>query len=72
MSHRSSYEKIFRKRKLQIRFFLAYLTIALLVTGAFSIFFYRYTSQILIRRETKALADLNTSLFPPSIRFCRT
>ena len=61
MSHRSSYEKIFRKRKLQIRFFLAYLTIALLVTGAFSIFFYRYTSQILIRRETKALADLNTS-----------
>ena len=54
-------KKIFRKRKLQIRFFLAYLTIALLVTGAFSIFFYRYTSQILIRRETKALADLNTS-----------
>ena len=47
--------------KLQTKFFLAYLGLALLVVIAFSIFFYRYTSNILIERETKAAADMNLS-----------
>ncbi|MDO5423358.1 MAG: histidine kinase [Eubacteriales bacterium] len=50
-----------KRMKLQTRFFLAYLAIALLVTAAFSIFFYQYTSKILIERETKAAIDLNAS-----------
>lgn len=47
--------------KLQTKFFLAYLGLALLVVIAFSIFFYRYTSNILIERETKAATDMNLS-----------
>lgn len=47
--------------KLQTKFFLAYLGLALLVVVAFSIFFYRYTSNILIERETKAATDMNLS-----------
>ena len=61
MSHRSSYEKIFRKRKLQIRFFPGLPDDCAAGDRGFFHLFYRYTSQILIRRETKALADLNTS-----------
>lgn len=50
-----------RRKNLQTRFFLAYLAVALLVTAFFSILFYRYTSKILIARETKAAVDLNAS-----------
>ncbi|MDY3920212.1 MAG: histidine kinase [Candidatus Limivivens sp.] len=55
-----------KKTKLQTRFFLAYLAIALLVTAAFSIFFYRYTSRLLIERQTKAAIDLNASFLSGS------
>ena len=50
-----------RRKNLQTRFFLSYLAVALLVTAFFSILFYRYTSKILIARETKAAVDLNAS-----------
>jgi len=47
------------KGKLQTKVFITYLIMIFLVSGAFSVFFYRYTSEILIERERKSAQDLN-------------
>lgn len=47
------------KLKLQARYFLAYLFMSVLIIGAFSYIFYRYTSKILIERETRSVVLLN-------------
>lgn len=49
------------KHKLQTHFFLTYFIMALIVILLYSIFFYHYTSEILIERETKNLQELNNS-----------
>lgn len=49
------------KHKLQTHFFLAYFFMAMIVVLLYSVFFYRYTSEILIERETKSLQELNNS-----------
>lgn len=50
-----------KKTKLQTRFFLAYLSIVLAVVIIFSIFFYQYTSKILIERETQNIVNLTST-----------
>lgn len=49
------------KHKLQTHFFLTYFFMAMVVVLLYSVFFYRYTSEILIERETKNLQELNSS-----------
>lgn len=49
------------KHKLQTHFFLTYFFMALIVVLLYSVFFYHYTSDILIERETKNLRELNSS-----------
>ncbi len=49
------------KHKLQTHFFLTYFFMAMIVVLLYSVFFYRYTSEILIERETKSLQELNNS-----------
>ena len=49
------------KHKLQTHFFLTYFFMAMIVVLLFSIFFFQYTSEILIERETKSLQELNNS-----------
>lgn len=49
------------KHKLQTHFFLTYFFMALIIVLLYSIFFYHYTSDILIERETKNLRELNNS-----------
>ena len=49
------------KHKLQTHFFLTYFFMAMIVVLLFSIFFFQYTSEILIERETKNLQELNNS-----------
>ncbi|MDD3140991.1 MAG: histidine kinase [Lachnospiraceae bacterium] len=47
--------------KLQNRFFITYLAMAGSVLLLFSVFFYKYVSNILIEQETKSLTDLTSS-----------
>lgn len=47
--------------KLQTSIFISYLALAILIMTALSIFFYTYTSKVLIERETSAIIDLNHS-----------
>ena len=49
------------KHKLQTHFFLTYFFMAMIVVFLFSIFFFQYTSEILIERETKNLQELNST-----------
>jgi len=49
------------RHKLQTHFFLTYFFMAMIVVLLFSIFFFQYTSEILIERETKSLQELNNS-----------
>lgn len=49
------------KHKLQTHFFLTYFFMAMVVVLLYSVFFYQYTSEILIERETKNLQELNNS-----------
>lgn len=49
------------KPKLQTHFFLTYFFMAIVVVLLYSVFFYQYTSEILIERETKNLQELNNS-----------
>jgi len=51
-----------KKTKLQTRFFVAYLLLALFVVGVFSTFFYRFTSNILIEKEIDAIVLLTSSI----------
>lgn len=50
-----------KKTKLQTRFFLSYLSLVSLIVFGFSMFFYKYTSEILINRETENIIDLTSS-----------
>jgi len=47
-----------KKIKLQTRFFLTYLLLALTLVTLFAFFFYFYTSGILIERETENIVNL--------------
>lgn len=47
--------------KLQTKFFLAYLLLALLILSVFGLFFYVYVSEQLILRETNSLTALNSA-----------
>ena len=49
------------KHKLQTHIFFTYFYMAMIIVLLFSVFFYRYTSAILIERETKNLQELNGS-----------
>ena len=49
------------RHKLQTHFFLTYFFMAMIVVFLFSIFFFQYTSEILIERETKNLQELNST-----------
>lgn len=50
-----------RPIKLQNRFFFTYLALAGFVLLLFSVFFYKYVSNILIKQETKSITDLTSS-----------
>ena len=58
------------KHKLQTHFFLTYFIMALVVILLYSIFFYHYTSEILIERETKNLQELNNSFLSQTDALC--
>lgn len=49
------------KHKLQTHIFFTYFYMAMIIVLLFSVFFYRYTSAILIERETKTCRSLNGS-----------
>ena len=48
-----------RKINLQIRVFITYLIMSILLIGSFTLIFHHYTSRILIERETKSVISLN-------------
>lgn len=50
-----------KKTKLQTRFFISYVLLALIIVGFFSAFFYEYTSKILIERETQNIVNLTST-----------
>lgn len=50
-----------RKVKLQTRFFISYVLLALAIVGVFSVFFYEYTSRLLIERETQNIISLTST-----------
>ena len=50
-----------KKTKLQTRFFISYVLLALIIVGSFSAFFYEYTSRILIERETQNIVNLTST-----------
>jgi len=50
-----------RKTKLQTRFFISYVLLALIIVGFFTVFFYEYTSKILIERETQNIVNLTST-----------
>ncbi|MEG1847170.1 MAG: histidine kinase [Lachnospiraceae bacterium] len=51
-----------KRTKLQTRFFLTYFILTLSLVGVFSLFFYQYTSSILIKQEIKSITDLTSSI----------
>jgi len=50
-----------RKTKLQTRFFISNVLLALIIVGFFTVFFYEYTSNILIERETQNIVNLTST-----------
>ncbi|HEY8499287.1 MAG TPA: sensor histidine kinase, partial [Clostridia bacterium] len=49
-----------KKTKLRTRFFLTYIVLALTLVLLFSVFFFSYTSKILVERETQNIVNLVT------------
>lgn len=50
-----------KKTKLQTRFFISYVLLSLAIVVSFSVFFYEYTSKILIERETQNIISLTST-----------
>ena len=50
-----------KKVKLQTRFFISYVLLALVIVSVFSVFFYEYTSRLLIERETQNIISLTST-----------
>jgi len=54
-------EGLMRKTKLQTRYFFSYVLLALAIVGVFSAFFFQYTSNVLIERETQNIVNLTST-----------